>query len=450
MKAIAFRGWSGLAAWDRQAVWLSIRFLCALAILLPSSPGFVGAHDWHPEPDALPSPSTPFTAEEQALINAELAALQEVAVASAAPNLADVSAVPTSVKLFADTFSNFRPKLRFRWDTSNFWVESDGIPDHNMMVGITAWQQQIPLPTFYFGANAWRLPLNPIPTNTPYLITTNTFTRGAIALAANGIPIFNPYNNRGEASALIGELDQWGGHCGRADDYHYHVAPLHLTNVLGVALPVAFALDGYPVYGLTEPDGSAVTGLDSLKGHTNGIGSYHYHASLSLPYLNAGFHGMVSYVGGQVDPQPSVQPVRPSGVPLTGASILGFTNPAPDQYSLRYRLTGKTTDYFWNYSLNRTTKTVSVTYVGVSGTTQTNYTKWEPAPALANPSIALSRADLGGLSVLLSGQAARGYLLQGSSDLKNWNVENYVLLNEGGSLSVPVEPSLPFHFYRVR
>src|SRR5438067_1282618 len=72
----------------------------------------------------------------------------------------------------------------------------------------------------------------------------NRFLRGAIALAANGIPIFNPQNNRGEISYEIGELDEWGGHCGRADDYHYHIAPLHLQEVLGRELPIACALDG--------------------------------------------------------------------------------------------------------------------------------------------------------------------------------------------------------------
>ena len=130
------------------------------------------------------------------------------------------------------------------------------MPAHNMMVGITAWQQQVPLPQPYTGDNAWRIPLNPVPAKTPVAIR-NRFLRGAIALAANGIPIFNPQNNRGEVSQDIGELDQWGGHCGRADDYHYHAAPLHLQTVLGQRLPIAYALDGYPIFGLSEPDGSA-------------------------------------------------------------------------------------------------------------------------------------------------------------------------------------------------
>ncbi|MSU19778.1 MAG: YHYH protein [Pedosphaera sp.] len=172
---------------------------------------------------------------------------------SLAPSFAPITL--GAANLYAQTFLKFNPSVRFWWDTTSFHVESDSIPAHNLMEGISSWQRQIPIPIYYFGTNAWCLPLYPVPANTPYLITPTTFTRGAIALAANGIPIFNPYNNTGRASALIGELDQFGGHCGRADDYHYHVAPLHLTNLLGFALPVAFALDGYPIYGLTEPTG---------------------------------------------------------------------------------------------------------------------------------------------------------------------------------------------------
>ena len=76
------------------------------------------------------------------------------------------------------------------------------------------------------------------------------FFRGAIALAVNGVPIFNPIKNNGVTDTLIaGELDKWGGHCGRADDYHYHVAPVHLEKLTGKGKPLAFALDGYPIYG---------------------------------------------------------------------------------------------------------------------------------------------------------------------------------------------------------
>ncbi len=123
------------------------------------------------------------------------------------------------------------------------------MPDHGMMAGITNWQQQIGIPQNYYGDNAWQIPLSPLLSDNPVSTRDNLF-RGAIALAVNGVPIFNALNNRGEDAFLIGELDDWGGHAGRADDYHYHAAPLHLQEIVGDAAPIAYALDGYPIYGL--------------------------------------------------------------------------------------------------------------------------------------------------------------------------------------------------------
>ena len=241
----------------------------------------------------------------------------------------------------AAAFEAFAPRVKVRWDPSFLFIESNGIPVHNMMVGITAWQQQVPLPQNYTGENAWRIPLTPVPAK-EIISIKNRFLRGAIAIAANGIPIFNPQNNRGEVSQEIGELDEWGGHCGRADDYHYHAAPLHLQKVLGPKLPIAYALDGYPIYGLTEPDGSQPVGLDAFGGHTTVALGYHYHASKKYPYVNGGFHGEVVEREGQVDPQPRAQPVRPALRALRGAKITGFTaSQDGKQRSLAYTVDGK-------------------------------------------------------------------------------------------------------------
>ena len=230
--------------------------------------------------------------------------------------------------------------IRTRWDENFFYVESNGVPAHPMMIGITAWQQQVPLPQPYSGENAWRIPLRPVPAKNP-LSTKNRFLRGAIALAANGIPIFNPLNNRGEDSYMIGELDEFGGHCGRADDYHYHIAPVHLEKTIGKGLPIAYALDGYPIYGYEEPDGSKVAGLDAFNGHKDAKGNYHYHATKTYPYLNGGFHGEVTERGGQVDPQPRAEPVRPDGRPLRDAKITDFVETQPGSYKLTYEVRGK-------------------------------------------------------------------------------------------------------------
>jgi len=230
--------------------------------------------------------------------------------------------------------------IRTRWDDRYFYVESNGIPAHQMMVGITAWQQQVPLPQKYIGENSWQIPLHPVPAKNPQSAKGN-FLRGAIAIAANGVPIFNPLNNRGEDSYLIGELDEYGGHCGRADDYHYHIAPVHLEKTIGKGLPIAYALDGYPIYGYEEPDGSKVVGLDALNGHKDKNGNYHYHATKKYPYLNGGFHGEVTERGGQVDPQPRAEPLRPDLRPLRDAKITDFKETKPGSYVLTYDVRGK-------------------------------------------------------------------------------------------------------------
>jgi hypothetical protein len=242
----------------------------------------------------------------------------------------------------AEAFEPFAKSkaVTYRWDDKYFYVESNGLPDHPMMVGIRAWQQQVPLPQKYTGDNAWQIPLHPVPAKEPAMLK-NRFLRGAVALGVNGIPIFNPLNNRGDDTYLFGELDEYGGHCGRADDYHYHLAPVHLEKQLGKGHVIAYALDGYPVYGYAEADGSTVAKLDVLGGHKDASGQYHYHATKTYPYLNGGFHGEVTEREGQVDPQPRAQPVRPAMPPLRDAKIVGFTSPNSNSYKLTYEVNGR-------------------------------------------------------------------------------------------------------------
>lgn len=218
-------------------------------------------------------------------------------------------------------------------------IESNGIPSHQMMVGITNWQQQFPVPQPYTGDNAWQLPIEPELADEPISAKTGLF-RGAIALAVNGVPIFNALNNRGDDAFLIGELDEFGGHCGRADDYHYHVAPLHLQEVVGEANPIAYALDGFAIYGFVEPDGSALEPLDEFNGHVGTDGVYHYHGTTTYPYLNGGLVGVVE-VSDQVEPQPVTSAFRPAGEPLAGAAITSFDDLGEGSYRLEYTIDGQ-------------------------------------------------------------------------------------------------------------
>ena len=255
--------------------------------------------------------------------------------------------------------------IKTRWDDQYFYVESNGIPDHRMMVGITAWQQQVPLPQKYVGENAWQIPRHPVPAKKPQS-AKGAFLRGAIALAANGVPIFNPLNNRGDDAYLFGELDEFGGHCGRADDYHYHIAPVHLEKTVGKGLPIAYALDGYPIYGYDEPDGSKVVGLDAFNGHKDKQGNYHYHATKKYPYLNGGFHGEVVERDSQVDPQPRAEPIRPDLRPLRDAKITDFQETKPGSYVLTYQVRGKTGSVSYVLAEDGTAK---FTFVDTNGST---------------------------------------------------------------------------------
>lgn len=242
-----------------------------------------------------------------------------------------------------------------RCESNTVFVESNGFPTtHNMMVGIASWQQQVPLPQAYTGDNAWQIPLNPELSDNPISGKTGLF-RGAIALAVNGVPIFNALNNRGDDAFLAGELDEWGGHSGRADDYHYHVAPLHLQEVVGTDHPIAYGLDGFPIYGLTEPDGSPVVNLDEYNGHMDNDGNYHYHATETYPYINGGMRGVVTYENGQVEPQPLTKGIRPAGEPLQGAKITSFSQTTSSAYTLKYTLNNET--YTVNYTIKNGTYT---------------------------------------------------------------------------------------------
>ncbi len=260
----------------------------------------------------------------------------------------------TSPEFIDTAFAPFRPQINTYWNDTYFYVESKGIPvTHPMMVGISnhGWQQQVPIPQCYIGTNAWPIPLNPVISSNPIPVDETHFTRGAIALAVNGVPIFNYHTNTGVDSYLDGQLDNFGGHCGRADDYHYHIAPLHLYDFTTANQPIAFGLDGFAVYGNTEPDGTPMLVLDSYHGHLFN-GTYHYHGTASAPYMIGSMVGEVTEdATHQLIPQASAQPVRPSLTPLNGALITNcIPNATNNGYTLSYTLSGQTDSIVYNWT----------------------------------------------------------------------------------------------------
>lgn len=239
-------------------------------------------------------------------------------------------------------FEPFKDKVKVRADDRYLHVESNGMPDHRMMVGITAWQQQVPIPQAYTGRNAWQIPLAPKFADKPVSAKTALF-RGAIAIAVNGVPIFNPIKNDGKTDTfLAGELDEFGGHCGRADDYHYHIGPVHLEKVVGKGNPIGYALDGYPLYGYTDADGKEPKDLDEFNGRTEKDG-YRYYSTKTYPYVNGGLRGVVTVRDDQIDPQPRAYSPRAALTPLRGAKITGFERDDDKKsVTVKYDLRGQT------------------------------------------------------------------------------------------------------------
>lgn len=284
-----------------------------------------------------------------------------------------VIVIPKTTNTFLDSaFAAFKPSISTSWDDNYFYISSTGIPNHNMMIGITSWQQQVPISQPYTGTNSWSIPLQPVYATTPLSTKTNLM-KGAVAVAVNGIPIFNALNNRGEDSYKIGELDNWGGHCGRGDDYHYHAAPLHLS-AINALKPIAFAVDGFAVYGTKEPDGTNMASLDSCHGHVLSNGVYHYHGTNDYPYVVGAMKGKVTLdpsttaPENQVIPQAFTKPVRPATTPLSGAVITNFAAVGNNGYLLTYNRGTKTgyVRYSWDVS-NRYTFILTDT-AGVSVT----------------------------------------------------------------------------------
>ena len=285
--------------------------------------------------------------------------------------LTRVSFIDSAYAPYKPAISTFSDATYFHINSGGFPVASGATPAHNMMVGITSWQQQVPVPQNYTGTNSWSIPLQPVYAAIPASTKTN-FMKGAIAIAANGLPIFNALNNRGEDAFLFGELDNWGGHCGKADDYHYHTAPLHLSSTSGL-LPIAFALDGFAVYATKEPDGTAMAALDTCHGHIYNNGTYHYHGTTTYPYLIGAMKGKVTSdpstaaPENQILPQAFASPLRPPYTPLQGASITAFASTGINAYKLTYKVGAAFgyVEYNWNatnlYSFKYTTPAGIVT-----------------------------------------------------------------------------------------
>ena len=157
------------------------------------------------------------------------------------------------------------------------------------MVGITGTNQQYPRPHNY----SMEFPITPSAASAP-----TTPDAGAIGMAVNGVPLYSPWDQAAVRNHTLdtGELDVCGGHAGRGDDYHYHIAPKCLIDTLGenhvdvAKLPIGIANDGNPILALGwfRSANNVESKLDSCRGmkDTNGVYFYNVQTVSKWDVLN--------------------------------------------------------------------------------------------------------------------------------------------------------------------
>lgn len=253
------------------AIGLAITVPLALALAF-SSPA--AAHDDAAHPAAKAGESCKKKGQVQGNLTCKRVNGRLQWVKSAGAATASSTADPLCV---STTYTSQVKNLRCSGTEITF--NSNGLPSPSTptMIGITATNQQYPSAHNY----TYTFPRTPVVAATPTVPGD-----GAIGVAVDGVPLFSPWTQAALLQHTLdaGELDECGGHAGRGDDYHYHIAPKCLINELGAdkverqALPIGIANDGYPIraLGWFDPTHSVAGQLDKCRGMKDAKGNYFY------------------------------------------------------------------------------------------------------------------------------------------------------------------------------
>ncbi|HWI20010.1 MAG TPA: YHYH protein [Vicinamibacterales bacterium] len=131
--------------------------------------------------------------------------------------------------------------------------------------------------------------------------STSDTPLGPIGISVNGVVFYNQYAaGRQPLTSEIVSFDRYNGHPNPNNQYHYHFEPLAITSSSRSRL-IGVLLDGFPVYGPIDSDGSTPTNLDGCNGHTAVTadfpsGIYHYHSTSAVPYISGCYRGTAGTV----------------------------------------------------------------------------------------------------------------------------------------------------------
>jgi hypothetical protein len=203
-------------------------------------------------------------------------------------------------------YQRFQSAVTITIEGTNVVLKSNGVPDHKSPYwgsGNAMYEApqagMVPNPNLIVSQSlTLRVPSSPAVAG-----TTSDTPLGPIGMAVNGVPLFNQYAaGRSPLNGEIISFDRYNGHPQNSGQYHYHFEPLWLTTSNGASSLIGVLLDGFPVYGPKDPDGTTPSNLDACNGHTHATadapaGIYHYHATTTVPYLSGCYKGTAGSVG---------------------------------------------------------------------------------------------------------------------------------------------------------
>lgn len=121
-----------------------------------------------------------------------------------------------------------------------------------------------------------------IPVTPKYVKSAQSFGRGGIGLAFNGVKYDPPAPTHAILAAhTIAPLDDHGGHVNPHGGYHYHAvtgSTKEIAQTDSHAPIIGYAIDGFGIYALQDKEGNEPNDLDECGGHADAIRGYHYHA----------------------------------------------------------------------------------------------------------------------------------------------------------------------------
>jgi hypothetical protein len=204
---------------------------------------------------------------------------------------------PTTPTTLPAIYTKFRSAVSVHVDGSFVVLQSNDEPDHKSPY----WPMDNPL----YEAES-DVHLNPsqisaqsitmkVPIS-PAISSDSDTPLGPMGMAINGVVLFNQYAaGRVPLTTEIASFDHFHGHPNQDNEYHYHLEPVAITSGNEAAL-VGVLMDGFPVYGPKDQDGSTPAGLDECNGHVGATadypnGIYHYHTTSVSPYISGCFKG---------------------------------------------------------------------------------------------------------------------------------------------------------------